>query len=255
MASSPDLLLVVLFFLVALFYSSIGFGGGSSYLALLSLFFVDFQLIRTTALLCNVAVVLGSVFLFYRKGLMDWKRFLPIVALSIPAAFLGAQFRLSEKVFFILLGMALIASSLMLLVKIKGQKKERQRHYTAGVSMSLGGGIGLLSGLVGIGGGIFLSPVLNLLQWDNARKIAALASFFILANSLAGIGGLLVSNNFKAEFPLLLFLLLAVIAGGQIGSRLTVNIFKPHIIKILTACLVFYVGLRLVLSYTVGVQI
>lgn len=255
MASSPDLLLVVLFFLVALFYSAIGFGGGSSYLALLSLFFTDFQLIRSTALLCNVAVVLGSVFIFYRKGLMDWKRFLPIVAVSIPAAFLGAQFRLSEKVFFILLGLALIASSLMLLLKISGQKKEQQKHYPPQVSLSLGGGIGLLSGLVGIGGGIFLSPVLNLLQWDNARKIAALASFFILVNSLAGIGGLLVSNHFKAKLPLLLFLLMVVIAGGQIGSRLTVGILKPRLIKILTACLVFYVGLRLVLSFTVGVNI
>lgn len=255
MLSTPEILIVVLFFLVALFYSSIGFGGGSSYLAIMSLFFADFELIRTTALVCNVVVVLGSVILFYKNGLIDWRRFLPIVGLSIPAAFVGAQFKLSQEIFFVLLGIALIGSALMLLLKVSEGKKSQSKPYGTAVSSVLGGGIGLLSGMVGIGGGIFLSPVLNLMQWDTARKIAALASFFILVNSLAGLGGLVVSDAFRVEFPLLLFLIAAVLMGGQIGSRLTVNVLSPKLIKLLTAVLVLYVGLRLVLLHTVGISI
>lgn len=255
MAQTPEILIIILFFLVALFYSSIGFGGGSSYLAIMSLFFTDFELIRTTALVCNVVVVLGSVILFYKNGLIDWRRFLPIVGLSIPAAFVGAQFKLSQEIFFVLLGIALIASALMLLLKVSEGKKSQPKPYDTAVSSALGGGIGLLSGMVGIGGGIFLSPVLNLMQWDTARKIAALASFFILVNSLSGLVGLVVSDTFRMEFPFLFFLLAAVLVGGQIGSRLTVSVLSPKRIKLLTAILVLYVGLRLVLLHTLGISI
>lgn len=251
----PDLLLIGLFFLVALFYSSIGFGGGSSYLALLSLFFGDFHLIRTIALLCNVAVVLGSVVLYYRRGLIDLRKFLPFVLVSMPAALLGAQFRLSQQLFFIILGGALIVSALMLLLKTVQRKEVRKRDYAKGVTYSLSGGIGFLSGLVGIGGGIFLSPTLNLMQWETPKKIAALASFFILANSLAGLSGLALSGDLQLNYPLFLYLILAVIAGGQIGSRMTVNVLRPEIIKLLTACLVLYVGLRLLLWHSMGVKI
>ena len=255
MPLTPEIIVVLLFFVVALFYSSIGFGGGSSYLAIMSLFFVDFQLIRTAALVCNVVVVTGNVFLFYKNGLIDWKRFLPIVGISIPAAFIGAQFKLSQEIFFILLGVALIASAIMLLLKVREGRNNVPPAYSTKVSYPLGGGIGLLSGMVGIGGGIFLSPVLNIMQWDTARKIAALASFFILANSLAGIGGLIVSDAFRLELPLLLYLVTAVLVGGQIGSRLTVKVFSPKLIKLLTALLVLYVGLRLVLLHTLGIAI
>lgn len=251
----PDTLLVVLFFVVALFYSSIGFGGGSSYLAILSLFLTDFDLIRATALSCNVAVVAGSLFIYLRQGLFDWRRFVPFVALSMPAAFIGAQFRFSQEIFFVLLGLALVAAASMLLIKIFLKMPVEKKEYSKGITQGLGIGVGLLSGLVGIGGGIFLSPVLNLMQWDNPKKIAALASFFILVNSLAGLTGLLISNSLGFDFPLIFFLLGAVIAGGQIGSRLSVNLLRPQVIKLLTACLVLYVGLRLLLHHTLGINI
>lgn len=254
--ASPELLLVVAFFLIALFYASIGFGGGSSYLALLSLFYTNFEFIRTTALICNVAVVLGSVFLFYKKGFFDWKRFLPFVLVSIPAAFLGAQFPLSQAGFFILLGIALIFSALMLLLKILWQKqKQRTKNYAAASTLGLGGGVGLLSGMVGIGGGIFLSPVLNLMRWDEPKKIAALASFFILANSISGLSGLLVSGGFEVDYTLQLALIAAVFVGGQLGVRLTLGMLNPNIVKSLTAVLVLYVGLRLVMLYGLGIKI
>jgi uncharacterized membrane protein YfcA len=251
----PDTLLVVLFFVVALFYSSIGFGGGSSYLAILSLFLTDFNLIRATALSCNVAVVAGSVFIYLRQGLFDWRRFVPFVVLSMPAAFAGAQFRFSQEMFFILLGLALVAAASILLIKMFLKMPVEKKEYANGTTLGLGIGVGLLSGLVGIGGGIFLSPVLNLMQWDNPKKIAALASFFILVNSLAGLAGLLISNSLAFDSPLIFFLLGAVIAGGQIGSRLSVKLLRPQVIKLLTACLVLYVGLRLLLLHTLGINI
>ncbi len=251
----PDLLLVLLFFVVALFYSSIGFGGGSSYLAILSLFLTDFDLIRATALSCNVAVVGGSVLIFMRQGLFEWRRFVPFVALSIPAAFVGAQFRFSQKLFFILLGLALVAAAAMLLIKIFLKMPAEKKQYPGGTTLSLGAGVGLLSGMVGIGGGIFLSPVLNLMQWDNPKKIAALASFFILLNSLAGLAGLFISNSVNFNSNLIFYLLGAVVIGGQIGSRLSVKLLDPRLIKFLTACLVLYVGIRLLLQYTLGINI
>lgn len=255
MVPSSDILLVILFFFTALFYSSIGFGGGSSYLALLSLFVADFELIRTTALMCNVAVVTGSVLVFWNRGLMDWRRFVPFVAVSIPFAFLGAQFRFSQEAFFIILAIALIVAALLLLWEISKGKDVVRVKYSSTTTLGIGGGVGLLSGLVGIGGGIFLSPVLNLMHWDRPKKIAALASFFILANSLSGLGGLVVSNHFRVQLPLLIFLLLAVIVGGQIGSRLTVKILSPKFIKLLTAVLVLYVGFRLLLGHAFGITI
>ncbi|MFD1185733.1 sulfite exporter TauE/SafE family protein [Pontibacter rugosus] len=249
------LLLIVLFFFIALLYSSIGFGGGSSYLALLSIFYTNFEFIRTTALVCNIAVVLGSVLLYYKNGLIDWKRFLPFIAISIPAAFIGAQFQLSQQVFFILLGLSLVASAILLLIKTLRSPGAKKKNYPAGSTVALGGGVGLLSGVVGIGGGIFLSPVLNLMRWDEPRKIAALASFFILANSVSGIGGLVASGSLATDLPLQLLLLLAVFAGGQLGIRLSLGIIKPDVIKSLTAVLVLYVGVRLVLLYSLGIKI
>ncbi|GHA80706.1 sulfite exporter TauE/SafE family protein [Pontibacter akesuensis] len=249
------LLLIVLFFFIAMLYSGIGFGGGSSYLALLSIFYTNFEFIRTTALACNIAVVLGSVLLYYKNGLMDWKRFLPFVAVSIPAAFIGAQFQLSQQVFFILLGFTLIASAVLLLVKTLQSLHTNTKSYPAGSTVALGGGVGLLSGVVGIGGGVFLSPVLNLMRWDEPRKIAALASFFILANSLSGLGGLVASGSLGTDFSLQLLLLFAVFAGGQLGIRLSLGMLKPQLIKSLTAVLVLYVGVRLVLMYSVGIKI
>lgn len=254
MEPSSEFILVVVFFFIALFYSSIGFGGGSSYLALLSLFMADFQLIRTTALICNVAVVLGSVLLFYHRGLIDLRRFVPFIAVSIPAAFLGAQFRFSQQAFFVILSLALLTAALLLFWEISRRKEGELIPYSSSTTLGLGGGVGLLSGLVGIGGGIFLSPVLNLMRWDNSRKIAALASFFILVNSLSGLGGLLLSDNFRTRMPLLVFLLLAVVLGGQLGSRLTVKVLSPKLIKFLTACLVLYVGLRLLLDHAFGIN-
>ncbi|NNE77635.1 MAG: sulfite exporter TauE/SafE family protein, partial [Pricia sp.] len=176
--SIENLVLLCLgFFIVATLYSSVGFGGGSSYLALLALFLTGFFAIRSMALICNLVVVSGSTYLYFKNGHAKLKDFLPFVITSIPLAFIGASFRLEEHIFFILLGFSLVTSSIFLAWQTFyiSAGPERVKAYPKYLSYVLGAAIGLLSGLVGIGGGIFLAPVLNHLRWDKSIKIAALA--------------------------------------------------------------------------------
>lgn len=242
-----ELVILMLGFLViATLYSSVGFGGGSSYLALLALVLTSFFAIRSTALICNLVVVSGSTYLYWKNGHLDFKKFLPFIVASIPFAFLGARFRLSEQVFFIILGGALIVSALALIFQTLKLKKseEMNPNYPPYVTYLLGAGIGLLSGLVGIGGGIFLAPILNHMKWDKSIKIAALASFFILVNSISGIGGLLTKGMFELPWIEASGLIVAVFIGGQIGIRLSLSKLTGNGIKVVTAILVLIVGIR-----------
>ncbi|UOY06629.1 sulfite exporter TauE/SafE family protein [Muricauda sp. SCSIO 64092] len=248
------ILLVLAFFCIALLYSSVGFGGGSSYLAILALSITPFFVIRSTALVCNLVVVSGSCFLFYRAGHLKFKKFLPFILTSIPLAFIGAVFRLEEHIFFILLGIALILAALSLIFQtLNLQSNYQPSKYPLWFSYGIGGGVGLLSGLVGIGGGIFLAPILNYMKWDKPLNIAALASFFILVNSISGITGLVTSGTFEVFWPELLGLILAVFIGGQLGVRMTLVKISPKGIRILTAVLVFLVGVRVLIGN--GLQI
>jgi hypothetical protein len=239
-------LLVAAFFIIAVIYSSVGFGGGSSYLALLAVMAVDYELIRPTALFCNVMVVTGGAYIFYKAGKLDFKKALPFVVVSIPAAFLGGYYPIKERSFFIILGISLVAAALLLWWKVRpgepGGKSGR-----AGMSMMLGGGIGFLSGLVSIGGGIFLSPVLHLMKWDDAKKISALASLFILVNSISGLAGQF-TQGMQADWNFIWPLLLAVLLGGQIGSRLGANVFDRTYIRRITAILIFAAGVNILRS-------
>ncbi|MCM4156208.1 sulfite exporter TauE/SafE family protein [Gramella sp. AN32] len=248
--ANADLLLICLgFFVIATLYSSIGFGGGSSYLALLTLFFVSFFTIRSSGLICNLIVVSGSTFLYYKNGYFNLKKFLPFIITSIPLAFLGATFRLKEEVFFSILGVALVFSAIFLTWQTLNDKNtdEKIKKYPAFFPYLIGGAIGLLSGLVGIGGGIFLAPVLNHLKWDKSITIAALASFFILVNSVSGLGGLISNNTLEIPLPEILFLAVAVFLGGQLGIRLSLKKLTGKSIKLFTAMLVFIVGMRVLI--------
>ncbi len=248
-----ELLLALIFFAVAFFYSSVGFGGGSSYLAILSLVLVEFYEIRTLALVLNVTVVSIGTIMFIRHRVFDWKKFWPFIAFSIPLAFVGAQLKLSQITFFLILGSSLILAAVFMVIQSFAQSKERDFGLTKRIG--LGGSIGFLSGLAGIGGGIFLSPVLNLMGWANPRMVASLASVFILVNSIAGLGGLIVADSFSLDADLALPLLGAVVVGGSLGSYFTNQKFNLVIIRRLTALLVAYVGIRLVLLHGFGVHI
>ncbi len=255
MLTQPELFgLTLSFFIIALLYSSVGFGGGSSYLAILTLVLVSFFVIRSSALICNLVVVSGSSWLYFKRGHLQIKKFLPFLVTSIPMAFLGASFRLKEHIFFIILGASLVASATVLVLQALQQKQQSEpKRYPTYFSYLIGGAIGLLSGLVGIGGGIFLAPILNHLKWDKPIIIAALASFFILVNSISGIFGLLIANTFELPIPVILFLIAAVFIGGQIGVRLSLGKFSGKTIRLLTAILVFMVGLRVLFNN--GLQI
>jgi len=243
------LLLALAFFTIAVVHSSVGFGGGSSYVALLALVLANFHQVRTIALICNLVVVSGSTWLYFKNKSVKIKDFLPFVVYSIPMAFVGASFKISADFFFLLLGCVLIASALLLVFQsvYTTRKKQKTKHYHPVVSYLLGGGIGLVSGLVGIGGGIFLAPVLHHMRWAKPMKIAVVSSFFILVNSMAGLSGLGIGNSFDVPSKELMLLIGVVFIGGQIGARLSLRLGSPKQIKFVTAILVFIIGLRILL--------
>lgn len=238
--------LVIGFFLIALFYASVGFGGGSSYLALLAqpVFMLTPEEIRPTALLCNIIVVTGGALIFYREKKIVWKEIWPFLAASIPLAWLGGFMRLEDHVFFILLSITLILASILLWIQPRASGNAGKTNNPV-LNFALGGGIGFLSGLVSIGGGIFLSPLLHLIRWAEAQKISALASVFILVNSLSGLLGQFSGGIQEVRPGFLLPLLIAVLAGGQIGSRIGARKLNPVLIKRITAVLILVAGLNI----------
>jgi uncharacterized membrane protein YfcA len=243
---------IILFFLIIAFiYSSVGFGGGSSYLAVLAMYNLPYQEIRLTALICNVIVVVGGVYIYIKNKQTDWSKIIPIALVSVPMAYLGAVLKISKETFFLILGITLIIAALLLWIKTEAKNREEiSRNNEASLIRNgfLGGGIGFLSGLVGIGGGIFLSPLLNLMKWDTPRKIAATSSVFILVNSISGIFGQVSKLSADMNYLRILILCLAVFIGGQIGSRMSLN-WNPLVIKRVTAILVLIAGINVLIKY------
>ncbi len=243
--------LLLIFLIIAFVYSSVGFGGGSSYLAVLAIYSLPYQEIRLTALICNVIVVVGGVIIYLRNKQVDWRKILPLTLISVPMAYLGAVIKLSQETFFLILGFTLILAALLLWIQTdKKDKDYRTENYKPSLVQNslLGGGIGFLSGLVGIGGGIFLSPLLNLIKWDTAKKIAATSSVFILVNSISGIAGQFSKLSVEMNFSRIGILCLSVFIGGQIGSRMSIK-WNPLIVKRMTAVLVFIAGINVLIKY------
>ena len=246
--NSQFLILLTSFFIIALIYSSVGFGGGSSYLAILALMAIDFFLIRSTALLCNIVVVSVGAFIFFREGKLDFKKSWPLVVSSVPMAYVGGLWPIRQEVFFILLGSTLVVvAALLWLQPEKKSTLSNPKYDTIPFKILVGGSLGFLSGLVGIGGGIFLSPVLHFIRWGEAKKISALASFFILVNSIGGLAGQLQQRS-VVDWNFVLPLLLSVFIGGQLGSRLGAKKFNPLYIKRITAVLILVAGSKILLD-------
>lgn len=229
----------------------VGFGGGSSYNAILVLFDVNYLLYPSIALLCNLIVVMGGSWLFYKRGHFSGRLLLPFIITSIPMAHITGRLVIDKTVFLITLCLALFISGLVMLFNRKLQARIIAPQHNPDLwrwGLPIGAGLGGLAGLVGIGGGIFLSPVLYLLGWGTAKQIAAAASGFILVNSLAGLSGhyfkLQASSIAPAQVLDFWPAFIAVLIGGQIGSRMSSKLLSPQVIQYLTAVLVLYVSLR-----------
>lgn len=241
--------LAAAFFATALLYASVGYGGGSTYNALLALSGVDYRLLPAIALACNIVVVSGATIRFARAGITPWRGAAVLTAIAAPAAFLGGLTPIGKSAFLTLLGASLVLTGVTLLLPVREREGEPTR-FARWMPLAAAP-IGYLAGLVGIGGGIFLAPLLHLARWNSARAIAATASLFILVNSLFGLAGQLLKgggDRLASAVTLGLPLLIAVAIGGQIGSLLAARLLPPRWIRWLTAALTLWVGVRLLLG-------
>lgn len=244
--------LAIAFLVTALLYASVGFGGGSTYTALLALTEVDYRVLPLLSLACNLVVVAGSTVRFARARVTPWGRALLLTAIAAPAAFLGGLTPIAEQGFLALLGTSLLFTALTMMLPVaKRPEGEGERGRVARYAPLAALPLGYISGLVGIGGGIFLAPLLHLVRWDSAREIAATASLFILVNSLFGLAGQVLKSGegrFAAAVDLGLPLLIAVAIGGQIGSLLALRYLPQRWIRWGTGALTAFVGGRLLLN-------
>lgn len=241
---SPELILF--FFLIALMYASVGFGGGSSYLSVLSLYSFPFLYIKWVALLCNLVVVSQSSWHNIRRGLLPLSKRWPLFLASVIMAYIGAMIPLKEKTFFLILGCSLSTAAVAMWFQPTQEASDAGRAPTFWAQALLGGLVGGLSGMVGIGGGIFLSPIMYLVKWDHPKAISATASLFIFVNSLAGLAGQVQHLSFDFRWPQTIFLLTAVALGGAIGHYWGVVKWSAVRVKQATSLFIFYVGIRII---------
>lgn len=244
--------LALAFFITAILYASVGFGGGSTYNALLVLNGADYRILPAIALLCNIIVVSGGVWRFGAGGHINLPKIAPWIAASIPFAWIGGRLPVSEFVFIGLLGVALAAAGLRMMFQRDPTSIKETHNHPAWLAATIGGALGFVSGLVGIGGGIFLAPILYMLRWDKPRAIAGACALFILVNSISGLAGQtakLGDMALMAEFSAYWPLFPAVLIGGQIGSRLGSAGLSETLLRRMTAILVLYVAARLLLRW------
>jgi uncharacterized membrane protein YfcA len=241
--------LAIFFFLTALLYAAAGFGGGSTYNALLVLAGTDYRAVPIVALACNILVVAVGSWRFARAGHVDWRRIWPLFVLSIPCAWLGGRLVVAETVFVGLLAACLLVAGLLMLWQPMWEQAAPAGAPSRWREPVVGGALGFLAGMVGIGGGIFLAPLLYMLRWGPPKAIAGASAVFILANSLAGLAGQLAKGGgaqaLAAHWPLFP----AVLAGGLIGSTLGSGRLDPRYVRILTAFLILYVAVRLAIRF------
>ena len=240
-------LLAILFLVTAVLYSSVGFGGGSTYLALLLIWGIPFFVFPVIALSCNIIVVSGNCFNYIRAGNLNLKLLFPYLVGSIPFAYIGGSLSIEKQLFEILLFLVLLVAGILLMFNFKSydDKDESYRKVSIFISILIGGLLGFISGIVGIGGGIFLSPILFLLRAGKPKHIATTASLFILINSISGLIGQLTKNAVLAEMQNYWYLLVVVFVGGQIGNFLNLKIFPARILALVTALLVLFVAIRM----------
>ena len=240
-------ILSIFFFITAILYSSVGFGGGSTYLALMIILDVPYYIFPIIALICNIIVVSGNSVNYIRSGNLNLRLLLPYLAGSIPFAFFGASILIEKEFFELLLFFVLLIAGVFLLIESKSFNSERFQIKKVPIFLSviIGSILGFISGIVGIGGGIFLSPILYLLKSGYPKQIATTASLFILINSLFGIAGQLTKDRTYYEFLDYWPLFVVVLIGGLIGNILNLKFFSNKTLVIITAVLVIFVSVRM----------
>ena len=241
------IILSIFFFITAILYSSVGFGGGSTYLGLLLIWDVPYYIFPIIALFCNIIVVSGNSLNYIRSGNLNLKLLTPYLVGSIPFAFYGASISIEKEIFEILLFFVLTIAGIFLLIESKSINKDliKINQISKFLSISIGSVIGFISGIVGIGGGIFLSPLLFLIKAGHPKHIVTTASLFILINSIFGIAGQLTKNIVFDEFLNYWYLFLVVLIGGQIGNFLNIKFLSNKMLAFITSLLVLFVAARM----------
>ncbi len=236
MAESSTLIFLFLLFIVAFLYSSVGHGGASGYLALMALFGIAPASMKSSALIMNIFVSFTAFYAYYKGGYFKWKLFLPFAIASVPASFIGAYLTVDALVYKRILGIILIFPILRLF-GLLGKEPEEEKEINHYIAFFVGAGIGLLSGMIGIGGGIILSPVILLLHWGKMKETACVSALFIFVNSISGLIGLL-SKGIIIDPSVYLWVSVAL-AGGFTGAYFGSKIFSnPFLKKVLAFVLV-----------------
>lgn len=232
--------LILLLAIMAFLYASVGHGGASGYLAIMAIFAIAPPVMKQTALLLNLGVSLMSFIAFYRQGYFKWNLFWPFALGSIPAAFLGARIPLTDSTYKQILGACLFLAVIRMVVTLK---ESEPRRLNLGLGVLTGGAIGVLSGMIGIGGGIILSPLLLLFRWASLKEAAAVSALFIFVNSLAGLAGL------KTWIPMdqsqMMYWLAASLVGGFLGARWGAAIASNVKVKWILALVLIIASLKL----------
>ena len=241
------IILSIFFLITSILYSSVGFGGGSTYLALMLIWEIPFYIIPILALCCNIIVVTGNSINYVKSGNLNLNLLTPYLVGSIPFAFFGASISISKELFEILLFVILFVAGILLLIKNKSYSNNQFKINSVPkvISVFIGSIIGLISGIVGIGGGIFLSPILFLIKAGHPKNIVTTASLFILVNSIFGVAGQLTKDVVFDEFLNYWPLFLCVLIGGQIGNLLNIKFLSNKTLTIITSILVIFVAIRM----------
>ena len=244
------IILSILFFITAILYSSVGFGGGSTYLALLLIWDVPYYIFPVIALFCNIIVVTGNSINYVRTGNHNLRLLIPFLIGSIPLAYFGGTLIINKEIFEILLFLVLSIAGILLLINNKSYEDKNliTKKLNLFISIIIGSILGLVSGIIGIGGGIFLSPILFLLKADKPKIIVTTASLFILINSIFGVLGQLSKENVLNEIFIYWPLFSAVLIGGLFGNFLNIKIFSNRVLALLTSLLVIFVAIRMALK-------
>jgi uncharacterized membrane protein YfcA len=241
------IILSIFFLITSILYSSVGFGGGSTYLALMLIWEIPFYIIPILALCCNIIVVSGNSINYIRSGNFSLNLLLPYLMGSVPLAFFGASLSISKELFEILLFVILTIAGILLLNRSKffDSNKIKINQIPKKISILIGCVIGFISGIVGIGGGIFLSPILFLIKAGYPKQIATTASLFILINSIFGVAGQLTKDIVLNQFLNFWPLFLVVFMGGQIGNFLNIKFLSNKTLSLITSLLVIFVAIRM----------